>query len=311
MQLKTNRWQPVVPRQKTKERNTQMAARFFGQFLIEKKVISGLNLIRAIELQEKSNHRFGDLVLEMGLMTEEQIYLTHRAQRHEDLQFGDMAVKLGFLTSAQVKHVLDNQQQRHLYIGEALVKIGAVTPEKLEVYLAEFKQIGKTGDSGEIEIPEHVPHREIWRIFADMTFKMLTRIAGATFRIGSCSPIRTIPPAPLAYEVELTEATTARYILTMSDESQKLIAATTLKKKTSAPAEDIETTVCKFVNIICGNAISQAAKQAFNMTSRPAFSCEINDDNRTIPDDSIALLFPIYLSDGNELNLILVIKEET
>ena len=287
-----------------------MAAKFFGQFLIEKKIISGLNLIRAIELQEKTNHRFGDLVLEMGLMTKNQIYQTHRAQRHEDLQFGDMAVKLGFLTPIQVKHVLDNQQQRHLYIGEALVATGAITSEKLEIYLAEFKQSGDSGQTEDIDIPELVPHREIWQIFADMTFKMLTRIAGATFRTGSCSQISTVPAAPVACAVELSGAVDACYILTMDEESQTLIAAATVKKGTKLTAENIETAVCKFINIICGNAISKAAKLSCEIISRPATPCLLDETDRTITDNSTGLLFPVYLSDGNELNLILNINKE-
>jgi CheY-specific phosphatase CheX len=247
-----------------------MAAKFFGQFLIEKKIISGLNLLRAIELQEKTNHRFGDLVLEIGLMTKEQIYSTHRAQRHEDLQFGDMAVKLGFLKVDQVKHVLEKQQQRHLYIGEALVQIGAITPEKLEFYLAEFKQTAISGDGVTIEIPDDSLHREICQVFADMTLKMLTRIAGATFRIGTCTSPLTIPPAEIAIEVIFSGTISARYILTMSEEGKKLIAASTIKKGLELSEKNIQTAVIKFVNIICGNAISKLTKDGHHFSSCPA-----------------------------------------
>ncbi len=197
-----------------------MAAKFFGQFLIEKQVISDQNLLQAIELQEKTNHRFGDLVLEMGIMTEKQIYLTHRAQRHEDLQFGEMAIKLGYLTPDQVTDVLREQQQRHLYIGEALIKIGAITRESLEHYLAEFKrpETSSTTTTGTIEIPEQISsQRDLWTIFADTTFKMLTRIAGVTFQSGACSITRDIPEAPVGIEVKITEPPGTRFLMTMTE----------------------------------------------------------------------------------------------
>ncbi len=287
-----------------------MAAKFFGQFLIEKKVISGLNLLRAIELQEKTNHRFGDLVLEMGLMTEDQIYSTHRAQRHEDLQFGDMAVKLGFLQVDQIKYVLEKQQQRHLYIGEALVQIGAITPEKLEVHLAEFKQTTTGNESVKIDLPADFPYREIWQVFVDMTLKMLTRIAGATFRTGNCTSTRTIPAAEIGIEVALSGSISARYILTMSNEGKKLIAASTIKKGLELSEENIEASVIKFVNIICGNAKSTLAKNNYQLSSTPATHYQNPDQTLSIPNNSLGLLFPVFLSDGEELNLILVASGE-
>lgn len=287
-----------------------MAAKFFGQFLIEKKVISGLNLLKAIELQEQTNHRFGDLVLEMNLMTEEQIYLTHRNQRHEDLQFGDMAVKMGFLTPDQVKEVLEKQQHQHLYIGEALVATNAISAEDLKKYLAEFKRIGSERDLSKIEISENIQHHKVLELFAEMTFKMLTRITGATFKVGQSSLTSAIPEADVTIGTKLTGDVSGLYFLTMGSASQQLIAETTTKDIKKDKGYDLDTAVLKFVNIICGNAISKSAIIGYKMTSQPASYVSNIELREKISTEATCVHFPIFFSNGEESTLALVVEAE-
>ncbi len=286
-----------------------MAARFFGQFLIEKKVISGLKLLQAIELQEKTNKRFGDLVLTKGLMTEKQIHQTHRAQRHEDLRFGDMAVKLGFLDENQVNKILKLQRQEHLYIGEALIKTGAITAEELEHYLTEFNRHGKEGEGTAIDIPPDLPNREIWSVFADMTFKMLTRIAGVTLRTGKVTLIHTIPVAETTIVVKHTGDATFRYILTMSNTSKQLIATSTGKGEPTLDGAGIDAAVIKFVNIICGNAISKASRHSNTLSCDSAIFLPGCGEGE-IPPTLTGLLFPIFLSNGEQIDLVLEIEKD-
>ena len=289
-----------------------MAVKFFGQFLVDKKTISKLDLLRAIELQEKTNLRFGDLVVEMGLMTNEQIVLTHRSQRHEDLQFGDMAVKMGFLTPEQIQQVLDKQRKKHLYIGGALVKLEIITNENLEIYLRDFKQSQKVYVAEKIIIPAGVPHQPIGEIVADMTYKMLTRVAGVTFRTTPCTITKTLPVCQIIVEMELSGSISARYLLIISENTRNLIANTILKenKVKTGTTDEIDEAVKKFVNIVGGNIASKTAHLDYSIEITPAQIHRQKAAGRKILENQIALLFPIYFSNGESLELVLLIQKE-
>ena len=290
-----------------------MAVKFFGQFLIDNKVITKLDLLRAIELQEKANRRFGDLVIEMGLMTKEQISLTHRTQRHEDLQFGDMAVKMGFISTDQVQQVLNRQHREHLYIGEALVKLEIITEENLGLYLSEFKQTQNVYVAEKIVIPPAVPHQPIWEIVADMTYKMLTRVAGVTFRTTSCSTTRTLPERPVIVEMKFSGSVNARYLLTISDNTRKLIAKAILKegKVETGTAGEIDESVKEFVDIVGGNVASKAAQLGYSIDITPAQIRTQSKMDLKIPEKQTGLLFPIFFSNGEGLELTILVQRES
>ncbi len=289
-----------------------MAVKFFGQFLIDNKVITKQDLLRAIEVQEKTNLRFGALVIEMGLMTREQITLTHRTQRHEDLQFGDMAVKMGFLSADQVQQILNRQHREHLYIGEALVKLEIINEENLERYLSEFKQVQKVYVPEKIVIPAAVPHQPIWEIVADMTYKMLTRVAGVTFRTTPCTMITSLPGHPVIVEMEFSGSVSARYILTISENTRKLLANAILKesKVETGTAKKIDESVKEFVDIVGGNVASKAAQLGYSIDISPAQIRQQNEMDLKIPENQTGLLFPVFFSNGEGLELTILVQRE-
>ena len=290
-----------------------MAVKFFGQFLIDKKVITKMDLLRAIELQEKTNLRFGDLVVEMGLMTREQIDQTHRSQRHEDLQFGDMAVKMGFLSPEQIQRVLDQQRKKHLYIGGALVKLAIITKENLDLYLSEFKQTQKTDIMEKIIIPAGIPHQPVWEIVADMTYKMLTRVAGATFRTAPCRITKAIPDRPIVVEMFFSGSVSARYLLTISESTRQLLTNVTSKKSKAEAetAEEMDAAVKEFVNIVGGNVAGKTAQLGLSIAATPAQIYQQKDINPEISEDQTGLLFPIYFSNGEEFELTILIQKKS
>jgi len=290
-----------------------MAVKFFGQFLIDKKIITKLDLLRAIELQEKTNLRFGDLVVKMGLMTKEQITLTHRTQRHEDLQFGDMAVKMCFLSKDQVQQVLKKQHREHLFIGEALVKLEMITEENLRFYLREFKQTQKVYVPEKIIIPTDTPHQPIWEIVADMTYKMLTRVAGVTFRTTPCTMTTTLPKRPIIVEMEFSGSVNARYLLTISENARKLLANAILRegKVETETAEEIDKSVKEFVDIVGGNVASKAAQLGYSIDVTRAQIHQQDEVDLKIPGDQTGLLFPIYFSNGEVFELTISVQRES
>lgn len=288
-----------------------MAVKFFGQFLVEKGAVSRMDLLQAIDLQEKTNLKFGEMVVEMGLMTNADVERVHLAQRNEDLHFGDMAVKLGIITEAQVQQVLTHQRNNHLYIGEALVQIGVLTKEKLDELLAAFKQDQQGYVSEKVQIPANVPHKSIWEMVADLTYKMLTRVVGVSFRPGPCSIVEKMQSRPVIAEMGFSGSVSARYLLSVSESTRNLVAKAILDEDSveDEPTEVLDDSVKEFINIICGNIAAKAAQLGHTIDIAPP---EIFDQAQglEVPQDHTGLMFPIYLSDGEVFELTVFIANE-
>lgn len=114
-----------------------MAAKFFGQFLLEKGVITSAQLLHALDVQRTSNPALGELAVARGMLTESQAITINERQRREDKRFGDIAQSMGLLTSDEVATLLDQQKARRKLFGEILVEDGILPRERLEAELQE------------------------------------------------------------------------------------------------------------------------------------------------------------------------------
>ncbi|GAB6197292.1 chemotaxis protein CheX [Lysobacter xanthus] len=114
-----------------------MAAKFFGQFLLEKGVIDAAQLLRALEVQRVSNPALGELACERGMLSADQAQAVNERQRREDKRFGDIAQSMGLLTSDEVASLLDEQKSRRKLFGEILVEEGFLDRERLEAELRD------------------------------------------------------------------------------------------------------------------------------------------------------------------------------
>ena len=116
-----------------------MAAKFLGQFLLERGVITAPQLLAAIEAQRASNPLLGELAVRQGMLDEAQARRIHQRQRVEDRRFGDIALEMGVLDQAQLAILLDAQKAGRKLLGEVLLEQGVVDPARLEAELAQHR----------------------------------------------------------------------------------------------------------------------------------------------------------------------------
>lgn len=114
-----------------------MAAKFFGQFLLEKGVITSGQLLRALDVQRTSNPALGELGVARGMLTEADAQTINERQRREDKRFGDIAQAMGLLTDVEVGQLLDEQKSRRKLFGEILVEEGFLSAAELDAELRE------------------------------------------------------------------------------------------------------------------------------------------------------------------------------
>ncbi|WP_429884568.1 chemotaxis protein CheX [Geoalkalibacter halelectricus] len=284
-----------------------MAVKFFGQFLVERGAVDPEKLLAAIDLQERTNLKFGEMALAMGLISAADVERVHDAQRGEDLRFGDMAVKLGILSTEQMQQVLTRQKNNHLYIGEALVKIGALSSARVEELLEAFKADQAPYLASQVVIPAGVSNPAIWEMTADLTYKMLTRVANLAFRPGPCTLTQTLDAKHLAAAMDFSGSLRGRYLLAVSAGVQQAIARAILKESdvSGEPKEVLDDTLMEFINIVCGNVAAKATQFGHSLEIDPPIIFAENQQQGSVPVEFTALSFPLYFADGEEAELSL------
>ncbi len=289
-----------------------MAVKFFGQFLIEKDLITNDSLLHAIELQERTNLKLGEMALAMELITTSDIQKAHNAQLSKDMKLGDLLVDLGILTSAQLQEVIARQKATHIYIGEALVKVGALTAESLEKALEAFKADQAPYVSDKVDLPDWLTeNRQTVEIIIDLTYKMITRVLGIQFRPGNCQNISRVSKNFMLASMDLSGDLSTRYILSVSKGMQKTIAKAILKEENvdNEIIEVLEDTVMEFVNIVCGNVVAKASQMGITLEISPPETVRTDPNGLPVTPGSKGILFPIHLNDNETMEVALFINQ--
>ena len=278
-----------------------MAVKFFGQFLVERGVISRDVLLSAIALQDLVNKSFGAIVQELGFMNSTDIDKVNLAQRSTDMRFGDLAVQMGLLTADQMQQVLKTQSENHLYIGKAIVKVGGLNDDELQHYLAEFKADQSEYVTGRVAIPAGVAHAELWEMMADLTYKMLTRVARLNYRPAPCEVVSRLEEVHIAAAMDFTGDIRCRYIIAASQEVQEQVAKAMLCQEivSHEPKEVLDDTLMEFINVVCGNIVAKSVQLGMSLDILPP---EIIDcsSGMEIPDGYTGLHFPICIADSSQ-----------
>lgn len=287
-----------------------MAVKFFGQFLVEKNLVSREALLKAIELQDEKNLKFGEMAISMGFVTNADIERAHNAQMSKDLKLGDMLVEMGVLSLEQMNEVFTRQKSTHLFIGEALVQVGALDSEKLQQHLAEFKADQALYVSDHIELPAGISNALVWEMAADLTYKMITRVLDLQFRPGKCQAITSAGSNFMMAAMDFSGDVEARYIISVSEAVQKSVAKAILREESveGEPAEVLEDTVMEFVNVVCGNIAAKASQMGKMANINPPETILPPADGIPVPAGYSGLCFPIHLGEDQKMELILFIK---
>lgn len=113
-----------------------MAAKFLGQFLLERGSVNKQQLLAALEAQSASHPVLGELAQARGMLDAEQSRRINERQRADDRSFGQIAQALGLLDAAQVDELLAEQKSRRRMLGEILIEQGTLTRAQLDEALA-------------------------------------------------------------------------------------------------------------------------------------------------------------------------------
>lgn len=116
-----------------------MYTQFFGNFLLNKGILSSEELIRAMEKQASVHLKLGTLAIHEGLLTAPEVDNIVIIQTHKDKKFGEIAVEEGYLTQEQVDQLLAAQKPDYLLLGQILIESGKLTNSDFENLLSDYQ----------------------------------------------------------------------------------------------------------------------------------------------------------------------------
>ncbi|NHN33960.1 hypothetical protein [Paenibacillus agricola] len=117
-----------------------MFAQYFGQFLLNRSLVTASQLDQAMSAQKETRVKLGVLAINKGYLSPEQVEEVHQAQTRIDKRFGEIAVNLGYAKEEQISELLSSQQSAHLTLGQTLIDQGTIDYEGFASALALYKK---------------------------------------------------------------------------------------------------------------------------------------------------------------------------
>lgn len=175
-----------------------MFTQLFGHYLLNKNIVTGEQLRKALEVKNNTRAKLGALAIDAGYMTAEQVDRVHEEQRRVDKRIGDIAVDMGYLTSEQVDELLSKQKTANIVIGQALIDLGYLTNQQFADALAQYKASasfssdGETDDELENEIVtvfglDSIENKKFYIDYILLLIRNCVRFIGDDFAFGGCT----------------------------------------------------------------------------------------------------------------------------
>ncbi len=276
--------------------------KFFGQYLLEKDLLTKDQLIDAINYQKSKILKLGEIALQYEYLSDKQIAKIHNEQKRTDMRFGDLAVQMGLLTAAQLEEIITIQKNNHIYLGEAICACGHMDEETLDRELNNFKEEQKAVPPIEVMIKEDIPVKELVEISVDMTEKMMRRLGDMISKSGQIKREKEcIKNLGVISYMEFKGDINARYVLNVSWDIGFQIAKRTFKKDDLPYDEElIKDTVSEYVNIVCGNIRSKVLETGKKLEFQPPVTItDKTSDSLAVNNNEYATVIPGYTQIGN------------
>ena len=116
-----------------------MIANIVANYLVNKGLISVEQYIELFEELSRVRARLGLIAVHEGLMTEYQADTVNMLQATMNMKFGDLAVEKGILTNEQVKELLKKQGNPYLSLAQALENMGIMRLTDLDLVMKKYQ----------------------------------------------------------------------------------------------------------------------------------------------------------------------------
>jgi hypothetical protein len=240
-----------------------VSVKFFGQFLIERREIDSSQLQEALAMIKAESRTLGEIAIQLAFFSGADARRVNRQQRVDDRPFGELAVEMGLLTPQQLQQALVIKERTHLYLGESLVRLGHLPVERLGGLLDEFKINQAPYEQGPVAIlPGELVGNRLARAVVDLVPKLCRRVASLPVKVSIGEPLGEVPD--LHYRVSVSMRSVSALAVALSGDREfalTLAAAAAGLAPESFDEELIEDGLGEFLNVVAGHALTVVASE--------------------------------------------------
>jgi CheY-specific phosphatase CheX len=270
-----------------------MFEQFFGNYLIQKKLITSEQFADVLETQKSSRVKLGLIAVAEKMLTPRQTYEINMLQVTLDKRFGDIAVDKGYLTPDQVSHLLSLQGNPYLLFAQTLAEKNIMTLAEVEDAVLRYKEENNFTDddieaikSGDIDRITNVFIKINAPLYNDMIALAIRNI----IRFIDTSVSFSEPIACKTYRFENLASQCLKgdhdILLGFAGKGNSLLTIATPYANIANPYEKEEFTevdedsldaVCEFTNVINGLFASKLSYEDINIDMLPPITYNDNE----------------------------------
>lgn len=291
-----------------------MFSQLFGNYLVEKKIISTEDYKAAIEQQLAVRVKLGTIAIADGLLTEEEVESINKMQMQYDMRFGDIAIDKEFLTAEQVDGLLKKQGNPYMQFIQVLMDSSKMTATVLDKTLAAFQKEKGFSDS-DMEALKKDDLDSLVPIFAfsakpyvtdlaSLVIRNINRFITRDFYIGKIKHTDSLDYRYLAGQKTVGKDSICLALAAENEDDAFALMASNFSGIThEKTGEDAVDAITEFINVNSGLFASELSKKEIHMDLEPVFAYK----DQTVRGDFYIL--PIYLED-RKISLIISVNAE-
>jgi CheY-specific phosphatase CheX len=290
-----------------------MFCRCFGNYLLGKNIITQEQLDHILDYRKSNRVKLGLIAVEQKLLTAAKAEEINHLQMKMDKRFGDIAIEKGYLTEEEVSKLLKLQGNPYLLFVQAVTEHDMLSKEKVDACLVGFQ---KDNGYNQIEM-EALKNGEIDKIVTLLTkanqpydelvtlvIKNLIRFVNTDIAIGAKKLSKQIKISHIAIQ-ELQGDYPA--MLALGCDSDELLALATPYGKEEFASLDADAldAVCEFINCTNGLYASKLSQENIELDMLPP-SCK---EEVTLTTEGEFFELDIQIG-GKWIKLIIVVKSK-
>jgi CheY-specific phosphatase CheX len=254
-----------------------MLAKFFGQWLVEREVITPEQLLEATELQNSKNITLGEAAISLNYLNTAQVERINIDQQRQDRRFGELAIEKNLINEAQMQELLALQKETNIFFGEAITRLGFLSEEQVEQELQGHKQ-SQLEHANLLQTSfEEVKEAETVRSFVDVTVKIFTRMIQQTVKIESISNTSVTQLDEVCFIQEVKGDKNFYYFLTLPKNHQLAIASKIVNMPQTEVNEIVLDSAREFVNIVSGSGCVKMGEEGMDLHLNPPVVMQANE----------------------------------
>lgn len=287
---------------------------YFGGYLLERNIISQSQLEDVMARHHSSRAKLGLIAVAEKLLTAKQADELNELQKLKDSRFGDLAIEKGYLTKEEVNHLLNLQGNSYLKFIQSLTEMNIMTMDQIESALDDYRKDNNFSDA-ELDALKSGDIDRIIPIFVDtdlpfvgeaitLAIKNIIRFINNNIKLKKLYRVKEYNFPSIAYQ-QMIGSHELYVCFAGEDEALLNIASPFAKEEFVKMDEDAFDSICEFINCNNGLYASKLSEEDIHIDMTPPKF----DQNKTLTSDGDIYIVPIVI-DGKQIDLLVVLDHK-